>query len=1152
MQFEITGQVRERETGKPLPGLIIRVRDMDEEFEDGLGMAVTDGQGCFSLVYVEEKFRKVFAKQPTVYLAVYAPPFRHLVNTRQKARWGRPARANFAIVVSGKKVSSPAEGQENQVEGGVSLPAGRLRLDQVCGWHVPRLAEFGNGSVYGAPSILEQVQHVLIPAQATVSRLEIIPGPVQRKGRNVEPYPVQPPHITGPGDDVDDDERETAYSALQERMARFLEPDPRYYEGGPYPARLVELGYAEGWHGVQRIRVRVRPLQYDPAARQYLFYPHLRYIVHFEHQALPLLSDGTPPPAPRLLPTPVVRIMEDSGLHASTGAAGGWFANTGLIQTVIGAGGLTMVADTETVRYLIITDDYEWWETKETEVIEDELAETHPPDQHQGYCGPGSIVEQFKRLALWKTQRGLYSRVVTVSDIIANEGGKYGPTLLKRREVEARNLQEVIRNFIAWADTNWGVRYVLLGGDVNIIPMLKLIGYHPCQGQSMGWDCMRVGASDPPGENQVKFYSTADGQNGHCYTKIHYYGKTRLWWNGGLPLLTHRGRHIPYCDDPSSDIYPRWYFVSPDDFQVSPNSANFSGFQPYNQVHFDGASEHDYYVVVEIEAEHKQKINDDYYWVNSHKKIPTDFYYACAQSRDGIGDHERDFDENDNGFFGQFRWDPDVQDEVPVDGFCSDVDVYVGRAPVRTSDEARAFVDKVMSYELLEKVGTGPVMNTDYLKTVVHVADYSSRTSYKKCASSTLQTGTWVYDSGSHIAKIKKETDDPKVLDGVELKYRLILALGQLDQVVPRRPPGTGPCWQFMNSDFTATSTTETNYIRVYGVTLSDSDEFYWDPVGFGDAFHPFAEDLRQSMSEWFPSFTNVKRLYRDCFETPAAGEPALVPLTTDNMMAALDQGCHFVTVMAHGNESGFRGMKRDSFKSSRPGQVGTYIVVAQSCNTAYPISASGEDHSLGEQVVVLEGSGAVAYIGLSKTDTSKDKTKWVWDNIPTTRRLGRTAAACGFYDQGNVFYSKYNRMLYGDPEMPVWIKTPLTYDIIWPWGAHRGDEIVVTVRRIRRLPPRVGGSGQGGSVQTVKVPLQGHLVTFVAGWNPSGPDDDWQQGPELFKCKTTDGQGKARITIPTSLSASTIKITVCACRYFDVHDKYDYKPETHTLILQD
>ena len=96
--------------------------------------------------------------------------------------------------------------------------------------------------------------------------------------------------------------------------------------------------------------------------------------------------------------------------------------------------------------YLIITDNQTW------------NAATITPTGSVA----GDMVAAFQQLAAWKRSRGVTAKVVTVTNIVR---GRYGDFV-----TGSRDLQEVIRRFLKWAHANWGVAWVLLGGDLGVVP----------------------------------------------------------------------------------------------------------------------------------------------------------------------------------------------------------------------------------------------------------------------------------------------------------------------------------------------------------------------------------------------------------------------------------------------------------------------------------------------------------------------------------------------------------------------------------------------------------------------------------------------------------------------------------------------------------
>ncbi len=71
-----------------------------------------------------------------------------------------------------------------------------------------------------------------------------------------------------------------------------------------------------------------------------------------------------------------------------------------------------------------------------------------------------SLVEPFDSLAMFKTLRGIRTKVFTTDYIYSAFPG--------------RTYEEKIRNFIKWAYTNWGIRFVLIGGSREVVPAPRI------------------------------------------------------------------------------------------------------------------------------------------------------------------------------------------------------------------------------------------------------------------------------------------------------------------------------------------------------------------------------------------------------------------------------------------------------------------------------------------------------------------------------------------------------------------------------------------------------------------------------------------------------------------------------------------------------
>lgn len=67
-----------------------------------------------------------------------------------------------------------------------------------------------------------------------------------------------------------------------------------------------------------------------------------------------------------------------------------------------------------------------------------------------------ALKANFQPLADWNTKRGVRDTVVTLESIVSSYSGK--------------DPAEKIRNFVKYAHSNWGLEYLILGGDASIIP----------------------------------------------------------------------------------------------------------------------------------------------------------------------------------------------------------------------------------------------------------------------------------------------------------------------------------------------------------------------------------------------------------------------------------------------------------------------------------------------------------------------------------------------------------------------------------------------------------------------------------------------------------------------------------------------------------
>jgi len=104
-KFNISGTVRERESGMHLPDLQIKAYDKDLLYDDLLGNALTDQSGRFEINYEGKDFRELFEKRPDIYLKIMdASGERILHTTRHTVLWNADVDEHFEIEIPAHKL----------------------------------------------------------------------------------------------------------------------------------------------------------------------------------------------------------------------------------------------------------------------------------------------------------------------------------------------------------------------------------------------------------------------------------------------------------------------------------------------------------------------------------------------------------------------------------------------------------------------------------------------------------------------------------------------------------------------------------------------------------------------------------------------------------------------------------------------------------------------------------------------------------------------------------------------------------------------------------------------------------------------------------------------------------------------------------------
>ncbi len=187
----------------------------------------------------------------------------------------------------------------------------------------------------------------------------------------------------------------------------FMRSEGVYRSSQPFPAVRGELATEQTVAGVRLAFVNVHPCAFVPSTGAVLFFPSVRVTI----ETAPSLGAAAAPPArTREALRALRRVVENPGLSSAYATAAPLLDETDEGEDV--------------VHYLIVTSP--------------------------------AFAPYFQPLADLRVRCGMRARIVDTAWISANYTGA--------------DLQEKIRNFIRFAYENWDTRYVLLGGDDEVIP----------------------------------------------------------------------------------------------------------------------------------------------------------------------------------------------------------------------------------------------------------------------------------------------------------------------------------------------------------------------------------------------------------------------------------------------------------------------------------------------------------------------------------------------------------------------------------------------------------------------------------------------------------------------------------------------------------
>ena len=293
--------------------------------------------------------------------------------------------------------------------GVITTNISELTFEKQEGYDVLTLPNKEYTSIVGYPQLPVKTFTYLIPADVSVSGITVASNSVVQLNGNYNILPVQEPIPTN----------------VNPATTMFTEQDTVVYESNnPYPSvrcEIVSDGFARGYHIVT---LAFYPVEYLPLSGIVKLHTSISFTINYgagnSNQCIRPLQQSE---YSYENTKSYIKAMVDNKSDMDN-VSGGALKIVGSGTQIENLRGLQPTSINFIPDYVIITS--------------------------------GDFIPYFQPLADWKTKKGVYSIIVDIEDIY--------------NIYQGYDRQEKIRNFIKDAYLNWGISYILLGGDTEIIP----------------------------------------------------------------------------------------------------------------------------------------------------------------------------------------------------------------------------------------------------------------------------------------------------------------------------------------------------------------------------------------------------------------------------------------------------------------------------------------------------------------------------------------------------------------------------------------------------------------------------------------------------------------------------------------------------------
>ncbi|MBL7093774.1 hypothetical protein ISS22_07355 [candidate division KSB1 bacterium] len=284
-----------------------------------------------------------------------------------------------------------------------------LTYSQKEGYDIISLKEPTYLTSVGEPKLPTKVIQFLIPNNVKVRNVRIISIQEKQIKGEFNIYPAQHPQPV----------------QVKRIEQEFVPQKPTIYKSNSlYPENIIEIldhGFSFGYH---LVALQVRPLRYLPAKKKLFILTDITFSLEYESTEEPFERVERRSKKTQKMIDNLIKSMVENKKDLDISVDKLLKLEAPQLETKQFSVSDFPSVLSDIVEYVIITEE--------------------------------PLVFEFQRLVEWKTQKGVPIIVKTVSWIKTNYPGV--------------DTQEKIRNFIKDANSKWGTNYILLGGDVNIVP----------------------------------------------------------------------------------------------------------------------------------------------------------------------------------------------------------------------------------------------------------------------------------------------------------------------------------------------------------------------------------------------------------------------------------------------------------------------------------------------------------------------------------------------------------------------------------------------------------------------------------------------------------------------------------------------------------